>query len=261
MLPRGLVGLRRLVVEGMAGGEALPPIEALVLEPMPRLRELELLDNPGLARVDGLEALTGLTSLRILACPLLPRSEPAMAALERLTALRSLSVTGSATLHRLPRSVTALTGLTSLEIGATMRDRGDDGPLPQDFAPLGRGGEENGQGLLRAWGLRRLVVRDFQGRLHLPEGMERFTALEELDLGGRQELWNLGPWLLRLRALRRVVVPRRAAAQSLFEALSLRNDPHQVEVVEEDADHEGAPPSDDDGDWGGDAEDWAGEGF
>jgi hypothetical protein len=94
-----------------------------------------------------------------------------------------------------------------------------------------------------------------------PSPLPSPSSHQELDLGGRQELWNLGPWLLRLRALRRVVVPRRAAAQSLFEALSLRNDPHQVEVVEEDADHEGAPPSDDDGDWGGDAEDWAGEGF
>jgi hypothetical protein len=101
-----------------------------------------------------------------------------MAALQRLPGLRALTVTGSATLHRLPRSVTALTALTSLEVGATMRDRGEDGPLPQDFAPLGRGGEGDGQGLLRSPGLRRLVVRDFQGRLHLPDGMERFTALE-----------------------------------------------------------------------------------
>jgi hypothetical protein len=54
-----------------------------------------------------------------------------------------------------------------------------------------------------------------------------------LDLGGCQDVWNLGPWLLRLPAVKRLVVPRRSVEQGVFEALALRNDPHRVEVVEE----------------------------
>ena len=90
-----------------------------------------------------------------------------------------------------------------------------------------------------------------------PPAPARFP--QELDLGGDQELWNLGPWLLRLRALRRLAVPRRSAQQGVFEALALRNDPHQVEVVED------GPAADDDEDagaWGmADAEDWGAEGL
>jgi hypothetical protein len=92
-----------------------------------------------------------------------------------------------------------------------------------------------------------------------------------LDLSGCQEVWNLGPWLLRLPALKRLVVPRRSVQQSVFEALALRNDPHQVEVVEEgggagaggwgEGDGEGQEGDGGFG-WGNeDAEGWAAEGL
>ncbi|KIZ03064.1 hypothetical protein MNEG_4897 [Monoraphidium neglectum] len=182
--------------------------------------------------------------------------------LPTLTQLRALKLTGATTLERLPAGVSALTALTSLVVDVRMRDRGPEGPEPEDFAPLGRGGGGDA-GLLRCFGLRRLVVRGFNGPLHLPEGMERFSLLEELDLGGCQELWNLGPWLLRLPALKRLVVPRRSVQQGVFEALALRNDPHQVEVVEEGGGGDGkGQEGDEDFDWGNeDAEGWAEEGL
>jgi hypothetical protein len=84
-----------------------------------------------------------------------------------------------------------------------------------------------------------------------------------LDLGGCQEVWNLGPWLLRLPALKRLVVPRRSVEQGVFEALALRNDPHQVEVVEEGGGGDGKGQEGDGGvNWGNeDAEGWAEEGL
>jgi hypothetical protein len=114
------------------------------------------------------------------------------AALPSLTQLRALHLTGTTTLDRLPAGVSALTALTSLVVDMRMRDRGPEGPDPEDFAPLGRGGGGDA-GLLRCFGLRRLVVRGFNGPLHLPEGMERFSLLE------------VGAWLgvvLRNRAAR-----------------------------------------------------------
>lgn len=66
---------------------------------------------------------------------------------------------------------------------------------------------------------------------------------------------NLGPWLLRLPALRRVVVPSRAAAQGIFEVLELRNDPHQVEVVEDGGGNLGGGESS----WETDGEAWGDE--
>jgi hypothetical protein len=99
------------------------------------------------------------------------------AALPTLTQLRALQLTGTTTLDRLPAGVSALTALTSLVVDVRMRDRGPAGPEPEDFAPLGRGGGGDA-GLLRCFGLRRLVVRGFNGPLHLPEGMERFSLLE-----------------------------------------------------------------------------------
>jgi len=222
-------------------------------------QELQLSNLPDLDSLPGLPHLTALTALTLHATPAAahPSSTP-MAALSRLPQLTALAITGAPTLHRLPSGASELTALTGLVLDVTMRDRGEEGPEPEDYAPLGRGGGGDA-GRLRCWGLRRLVVRGFGGPLHLPGGMERFTRLEELDLGGRQELWNLGPWLLRLHALRKVVVPRRSAQQSLFEALALRNDPHQVDVEEEDGvgGDEGS-----DGGWGReDGEGWASEGF
>ena len=66
-----------------------------------------------------------------------------------------------------------------------------------------------------------------------------------------------------------MVVPKRSAAQPVFEALELRNDPHQVEVREDAGGYGGGYGgggygSYDDGDgggWGEDAEGWADEGL
>jgi hypothetical protein len=149
----------------------------------------------------------------------------------------------------MPSAVCALTALTSLELGMRLHDHTRYGALaPEKVAPLGGGvpaalGTDADAAALAAarvehaplmcLGLRRLIVRGSRGQLHLPEGLERFTALEELDLGGRQTVTNLGPWLLHMPALRRVTVPERSAAQDVLETLELRNGPRQVEVVED----------------------------
>lgn len=105
---------------------------------------------------------------------------PLMAALPALTRLRALAITcdpsDAAGCARLPPGFSDLTALTCLELTPRLRDRGPEGNEPEDFAVLGRGGGGD-EGLLRAWGLRRLVVRDFGGPLHMPEGMERFSEL------------------------------------------------------------------------------------
>lgn len=144
----------------------------------PARQELEVSDCPDLLRIEGLPAATRLTSLALNACPSAVRaaSQPS-AALAALPQLRALALTGSGTLHRLPSGASALTALTALEVDLKMRDRGPEGPEPEDFAPLGRGGDGDA-GLLRAWGLRRLAVRGFGGPLHLPEGMDRFSDLQ-----------------------------------------------------------------------------------
>jgi hypothetical protein len=285
----------------------------LNLEGLPALEELEVRRARRLYAIEGLDELSALTRLVLQDAPLATDDaaleNEMMDEIAQLTQLRDLRLCRAPRgLHCMPSALSALTALTSLELGMRLRDRDGDGPEPEDLAPLGRGapaalgtdpaalaaaGVEHGP--LMCFGLRRLVVRGFRGPLHLPEGLERFTALEELDLGGRQTLANLGPWLLQMPALRRVVVPTRSAAQDVFEALELRSDPHQVDVFEDpdgptfsDSDSDGILESflhedehkdedqdedehefednededddDDDGEWTEDGEPWAGEG-
>jgi hypothetical protein len=125
--------------------------------------------------VIGLSSLAALTSLRVHACPDATRNAALLlaTALVALTQLRALKLTGTTTLEKLPAAIPFLKALTSLVVDVRMRDSGPDGPEPKDFAPLG-----DGTGLLRCFGLRRLVVRGFSGPLHMPEGMERFSLLE-----------------------------------------------------------------------------------
>jgi hypothetical protein len=280
------------------GGETVNMVWMLELEGLPALEELEVRRAPRLYAFNGLGRLSALTRLVLQDAPLAGQfdhdgGEELLGDLARLTQLRDLRLCRAPLgLHRMPSALSALTALTNLELGMRLRDHDGDGPEPEDLAPLGRGAPAAlgtdpaaltaagvGHGPLMCFGLRRLVVRGFRGPLHLPEGLERFTALEELDLGGRQTVANLGPWLLRMPALRCVTVPARSAAQSVFEALELRNDPHQVEVIEdpdgptfsdsdsdaisEDDDEEDEDEDDEDeyGSWEEDGEPWAGEGF
>jgi hypothetical protein len=156
-------------------------------------QELCISDAPELGCIYGLDSLSALTSLSLHACPHAVRRPTDMAPTEQasalavvlptLTQLRALKLTGATTLERLPAGVSALTALTSLVVDVRMRDRGPEGAEPEDFAPLGRGGGGDA-GLLRCFDLRRLVVRGFDGPLHLPEGMERFSLLEVRRLDG-----------------------------------------------------------------------------
>jgi hypothetical protein len=173
---------------------------ALDVSGLPQLRCLEVRRAPRLDKIEGLGELSALTKLLLQDVPLGAGWDGKCDAdflrdLARLTQLRDLRLCRAPRgLHRMPSAVCALAALTSLELGMRLHDHTRYGALaPEKVAPLGGsvpaalGTDADADAAaaarvehapLMCLGLRRLIVRGSRGQLHLPEGLERFTALE-----------------------------------------------------------------------------------
>ncbi|GBF98391.1 hypothetical protein Rsub_10786 [Raphidocelis subcapitata] len=204
-------GLERLTVDGL-GAQALrfdhasTSLRTLELRCCWSLAALDLSPLPALSRL----GLHDLPRLRALWRAAPDEYWAPLEQLRKLPGLEELVITGRHFDARVPPAVSTLTQLTRLEVGLRWQAGAREGPNA-DSEPLWprRGANARPCPIAGCASLRELVLRDRGPRLELgdADGLLTLTCLTSLDLGGVANPVLLGDWLLRMPALRRLVVP------------------------------------------------------